>query len=117
MVDDDLLIIYTCWNVSVFPSVSSDEFSIRLYPQKFLLYVFLILSAFLSRNLMITWSHDEPYSAQIFSFGFIISSIVIFDIGNPQKLSSIIILSRIVHGIREVKIAATPDFGPKFRAG
>ena len=66
---------------------------------------------------MITWSHDEPYSVQIFFFGFIINSIVIIDLENPQKLSKIIILSRIVHVIHQFKIAATPNFGPKFRAG
>ena len=48
---------------------------------------------------MITYSHDEPYSVQIFFFGFIISSIVIINLENPQKLSKIIILSRIVHVI------------------
>ena len=66
---------------------------------------------------MISWSHDEPYSVQIFLFRFIISSIVIIDLENPQKLSKIIILSYIVHLIHQFKIAATPNFGPKFHEG
>ena len=66
---------------------------------------------------MITWSHYEPYSVKIFFFGFIISSIVIIDLENPQKMSKIIILSDIVHVIHQFEIAATPKFGPKLRAG
>ena len=66
---------------------------------------------------MITWSNDEPYSVQIFFFGFIISSIVIIDLKSLQKLSKVIIPSRIVHVIHQIKIAATPNFGAKFRAG
>ena len=38
-----------------------------------------------------------------------ISSIVIIVLKNPQKLSKIIILSRIVHVIHQIKIAATPN--------
>ena len=66
----------------------------------FFLYIFLlILSDFLSQYLMTTWSHDELYSVQILFFGFINNSIVIIDLKNPQKLSKIFILSRIVHVI------------------
>ena len=65
---------------------------------------------------MITWSHDEPYSVQIFFFGFIINSIVIIDLENPQKLYKIIILSRIIYVIHQIKIAATLNFGLMFRA-
>ena len=50
-------------------------------------------------------------------FGFIINSIVIFDLKNPQNLSKINILSRIVHVIHQFKIAATPNFGLMLRAG
>ena len=32
---------------------------------------------------MIKWFHDEPYCVQIFFLGFIISSIVIFDLEDP----------------------------------
>ena len=61
---------------------------IKIFPYIFL----LILSAFLSLYLMITWSHDEPYSVQIFFFGIIISSVVIIDLENPPLLSKNIIL-------------------------
>ena len=66
---------------------------------------------------MITWSHDEPYNVQIFFFWIIISSSVIIDLENPQKLSKINILSRIVHVMHQFKIAVTLNFGPKFRTG
>ena len=65
---------------------------------------------------MITWSHDEPYNVHFF-FQFIISSIVIIRLENPQKLFKIIILSPIVHVIHQFKIAAIPNFGPEFRVG
>ena len=65
---------------------------------------------------MITWPHDEPYSDQTLFSGFIINSIAIIDLKNPQKLSKIIILSLIVHVIHQFKSAATPNFGLKFSA-
>ena len=65
---------------------------------------------------MITWSHDEPYSVQIFFFRFIINFIVILDLEKIQKLSKIIILSRILLVIHQFKSAATPNFGLKFSA-
>ena len=48
---------------------------------------------------------------------FIISSIVIIELKNFQKLSKLIILSRIGYVILQIKIAAAPNFGPKLRAG
>ena len=62
---------------------------------------------------MITWSHDEAYSVQIFFCGFIISSAVIIDLENHQNLTNIIILTRIFHVIHQFKIAATPTFETK----
>ena len=55
---------------------------------------------------MVTWSHDEPYSVQIIFFRFIISSIVTNGLENPEKVSKIIILRRIVNVIHQA-----PDFG------
>jgi len=59
---------------------------------------------------MTTWSHDEQYSVQIFFFGFIINSIVSINLEKSQKLSKLIILSRIVHVIHQYKSAVTSNF-------